>query len=84
LPFTLENGKILTQKEFNKQLKIWALAHTSADFVKRLTGHCFRSAIPTILAARPDILSEEDIKIWGWWSSEAFAIYAKKSLQMKK
>jgi hypothetical protein len=55
-----------------------------ADFVKRLTGHCLRSAIPTILAARPDIVSEEDIKIWGWWSSEAFAIYAKKSIQTKR
>ncbi len=48
------------------------------------TGHCFRSAIPTIVAARPDIVSEEDIKIWGRWSSEAFEIYAKKSVQTNR
>jgi hypothetical protein len=83
-PFTLDNGELLTQKVFTEQLKIWALPHTSEEFVKRLTGHCFRSAIPTILAARPDIVSEEDIKIWGRWSSEAFEIYAKKSVQTKR
>ncbi len=27
--------------------------------------------------------SEEDIKIWGRWSSEAFEIYAKKLVQTK-
>ncbi len=36
------------------------------------------------LPHRPDIVSEEDIKIWGRWSSEAFEIYAKKSVQTKR
>jgi hypothetical protein len=69
-----DNGELLTQKVFTKQLKIWALPHTSEEFVKRLTGHCFRSAIPTILAARPDIVSEEDIKIWGRISEAGWGV----------
>jgi hypothetical protein len=83
-PFQLDNGKNLTQALFTKRLKIWALPHTSKNFVENLTGHCLRSSIPTILASRPDLASDEDIMIWGRWSSEAYKIYAKKSLQTKR
>ena len=83
-PFKFEDGTNLTQRLFTEKIKEWALPHTSKEFVEKLTGHCFRSAIQTILAARPDIASDDDIKIWGRWSSESYKIYAKKSVETKR
>jgi hypothetical protein len=83
-PFKLSNGKFLTQSLFSANLKLWASPYRSKDFIDRLTGHCCRGAIPRILASRPDLADEDDISVWGRWSSEAFKIYAKKSKMSRK
>jgi hypothetical protein len=83
-PFKLSNGKFLTQSLFMSNLKLWASPYTSKEFIDRLTGHCCRGAIPRILASRPDLADEDDISVWGRWSSEAFKIYAKKSKMSRK
>ncbi len=83
-PFKLSNRKFLTQSLFSANLKLWPSPYRSKDFIDRLTGHCCRGAIPRILASRPDLADEDDISVWGRWSSEAFKIYAKKSKMSRK
>ncbi len=83
-PFTFENGVQLTQEYFTKALKIWASPYVSAEFLEKLSGHCCRNTIPRLLASRPDLACEDDIMVWGRWSSDAYKIYAKKSRMTRK
>ena len=41
-----------------------------------LTGHFFRSGLATLMEVAG--FSEEDIKAWGRWSSDAFVRYCKE------
>jgi hypothetical protein len=83
-PFVLSNGRNLTPTTFTIQLKNWAKQYEKPDFIDRLTGHCCRGAIPSMLASRPDLVDEDDIMIWGRWTSESYKIYAKKSKMTRK
>jgi hypothetical protein len=83
-PFVLSNGKNLTPTLFTTQLKKWAKPYEKSEFIDRLTGHCCRGAIPSMLASRPDLIDEDDIMIWGRWTSESYKIYAKKSRLTRK
>ena len=61
--FAFKSGKFLTKAMFNT----W-LAEILKDFVDeshRITGHSFRSAIPTALSSHPDEQSAAVIKDWG-------------------
>ena len=42
-----------------------------------ITGHSFRAALPSALANRPDIASDEDVKKWGRWDSGCFKKYTR-------
>ena len=77
LPFFLEeDGRILTKQKFNKLLHELIDSFLTDDRDK-LTGHSFRSGLATLMEAAG--FSEEDIKAWGRWSSDAFARYCKEN-----
>ena len=82
--FVLGNGTNLTMQKFTNNLKIWAAPYRSAEFIKNLSGHSFRNAIPSVLASRPDLAEEDDICTWGRWNSLAFKIYARASDEAKR
>ena len=49
-----------------------------------ISGHSFRAALPSALANRPDLASDEDIKNWGPWSGASFRLYTRlKPLQKR-
>ena len=70
-----EDGRYLTKRKFN------LLLHDLLDqYIKddrdSLSGHSFRSGLATLMEAAG--FSEESIKAWGRWSSEAFKRYCKE------
>ena len=84
MPFFIhEDGTIFSKVEFNKDLSS-LLAHypelnTEND---KWTGHSFRSGISTILSTLG--FSEEQIKSWGRWASDAYMAYTKDQSQRTK
>ena len=76
VPFFIEeDGKCFTKKKFNKLLRTLLDPFILGDRDK-LCGHSFRSGLATLMEAAG--MSEEDIKAWGRWSSEAFRRYCKE------
>ena len=82
--FTLDSGKNLTIAKFTHMIKSWAAPYRSKEFVENLSGHSFRNAIPSVLACRPDLAEEDDICTWGRWTSLAFRIYARTTVETKR
>ena len=82
--FVLDNGTNLTMNKFTQNIKLWASPYRSAEFVKNLSGHSFRNAIPSVLACRPDLAEEDDICTWGRWNSAAFKIYSRTTQAAKR
>ena len=76
LPFFIEeDGSFFTKQKFN------LLLHSLLDpFVKddrdSLTGHSFRAGLATLMEVAG--FSEDEVKAWGRWSSEAFRRYCKE------
>ena len=73
--FTFKNGKFMTKPKIYS----W-LGKILSDFTDEnhtFTGHSFRAAIPSILASHPDECKVANIKEWGGWSSNCYALYTK-------
>ena len=68
---------VLTAQHFNRCLQS-LISHYSVELelsINSWTGHSFRAGLPTLLQSLG--FSEEQIKVWGRWSSSVFQIYAK-------
>ena len=80
--FAFKSGKFLTKAMLNS----W-LAEILKDFVDkshRITGHSFRSAIPTALSSHPNEQSAAVIKDWGGWVSSSYNCYTKDERDKRK
>ena len=80
--FSFKSGKFLTKQKLNS----W-LANLLCDFTDKdnsISGHSFRAAIPSLLAANPDISSVKDIQLWGGWSSDSYTVYTKNEKDKRK
>ena len=80
--FTFKSGKFLTKAKMNK-----CLAEILKDFVSdshKITGHSFRSAIPTALSSQPDCQTATVIQEWGGWVSSSFENYSKSERERRK
>ena len=72
--FRRENGEAMTGKHMNSVLKDLLKDHV--DYKRgKITGHSFRSGVPSILGAAG--YTEEEIKVVGRWSSRAYECYTK-------
>ena len=80
--FSFKSGKYLTKAKLNSWLA--TLLSDFTDSQNSITGHSFRAAIPSLLAANPDISSTMDIQLWGGWTSESFKLYTKNEREKKK
>jgi len=81
--FSYRNGSCITVKDFSAELKT-LLTPVFGIAIANLSGHSFRAGIPAALCNRPDIANEDDVKIWGRWSSEAYKAYTKLKMTARK
>jgi hypothetical protein len=81
--FTYSSGKALTVADFSKDLKI-LLFPVFGPVIQFLSGHSFRAGIPSALSNCPDIANDNDVCIWGRWSSTAFKAYTKLKMSARK
>ena len=80
--FTFKSGKFLTKAKLNFWLSKLLFDFTDENY--KITGHSFRAAIPSLLAAHPDISSVKEIKEWGGWSSDSYSLYTKSKRDERK
>ena len=81
--FEFASGLLLTSGSLNTSL-VKLLQPVIGDSAVLISGHSFRAALPSVLANRPDLASDEDIKRWGRWSSASFQLYTRlKPLQRR-
>jgi len=80
---TYNSGKALTVADFSKDLKI-LLFPVFGPVIQFLSRHSFRAGIPSALSNCPDIANDNDVCIWGRWSSNSFKAYTKLKLSARK
>lgn len=70
--FVMYSGKLFTPAHMNDLMKKFLNPYfPDAEF----SSHSFRSALPSHMAANPEIFSAEDAKLGGRWGSEAVKRY---------
>jgi hypothetical protein len=81
--FRLSNGSFLTTKKVNDTL--YLLLHPMiGEEAALITGHSFRAALPSVLANCPDIAYQEEIRLWGRWSSSSYLLYTRLKTRQKR
>jgi hypothetical protein len=81
--FSFQSGTCLTSRTFNSILRD-LLQPILGDNTRLVSGHSFRSAIPTILGKYPTLTNISDIKSWGRWQSGAYQRYMKLKKDQKR
>jgi len=81
--FSFSDGKPLTPPVFNDTLRTLLRPYlgSSSD---QLSSHSLRAAIPSILATRPDLANDQDIKGWGRWDSPCYKRYTRLEVVRKR
>ena len=81
--FIYPSGKFLTPAGFNSTLR--TLLADICDFQRdSISGHSFRAAVPSALSRFPDLMSSDDVKGWGRWSSECYQRYTRLKIEQKQ
>ena len=73
--FRLGSGKLLTLSVLNQ-----IIGSTMAQFfdgTHKFSNHSFRAGLPASMATQPHLFNEEEIKVIGRWTSEAFKRYCR-------
>jgi hypothetical protein len=81
--FKFENNFVLTTAKATLYIRnlLRSRIGSEADFI---SGHSFRAAIPSVLANRPDIANDQDICVWGRWSSDSYKLYTRLTPDRRK
>ena len=74
--FRFESGVLLTMSKMNILLKKLKELHFP-DKQYHWTCHSFRSGLPSYMASKPDLFTEEDIKGTCWWRGISFKRYTR-------
>ena len=81
--FTYPSGRFLTTNALNSAFK--TLLSDVCDFKQdTISCHSLRAGIPSALSRFPDLLSSDDVKGWGRWSSEAYQRYTRLKVDQKR
>ena len=81
--FIYPSGKFLTPAGFNSTLR--TLMADICDFQRdTISGHSFRAAVPSALSRFPDLMTSDDVKGWGRWSSECYQRYTRLKIEQKQ
>ena len=81
--FSFPEERPLTPPVFNQTLRdllLPLLGPSSAQF----SSHSLRAAIPSVLATRPDLANDMDIKGWGRWDSPCYRRYTRLEIDRKR
>jgi hypothetical protein len=81
-PFRLPDGKNVTKAMFNRVLAS-LLPDLCEPGKNTITGHSFRSGIPSTISLFPNLSSNDSIKGWGRWASDCFTRYTRLKLPQK-
>ena len=81
--FRFRSGRNLTTTHLNELLAA-LLADICSPGINTITCHSFRAGLPSILTLFPDLVSEDDIKGWGRWRSDAYQRYCRLQLGQKR
>jgi len=68
---------------YNQALRI-LLEDLVDNTVDKISCHSFRAGLPSLLNRFPDLATQEDIKGWGRWSSEAYTRYTRLKIEQKQ
>ena len=81
--FTYPTGRYLTTSGLNAVFRV--LLSDMCDFKKdTISCHSLRAGIPSALSRFPDLMSSDDVKGWGRWSSEAYQRYTRLKIDQKR
>jgi hypothetical protein len=81
--FMFDNGCFLTKDVLNTTLHtlLYPVLGSSAF---EYSGHSFRAALPSAMAGCPDLADDEQVKLWGRWTSGSFKSYTRLKTSQKK
>jgi hypothetical protein len=81
--FTFPTGKYLSLGGLNKILRqlLEGVVDWSRDVI---SCHSFRAGVPSALSRFPDLMSSDDVKGWGRWSSDAYQRYTRLKVDQKR
>jgi hypothetical protein len=74
--FSFSPKKFLTNKLFTKTVRSLLKNHLGNN-AEKISGHSFRAGIPAAIANHPDLLSNDDVRKWGRWSSTSYLAYTR-------
>ena len=77
LVFRLQSGSLLTMTILNKILR--NVMSEFFDGNHSFSCHSFRAGVPALMASQPHLFKEEEIKVTGRWSSDAYLSYTRLS-----
>ena len=78
-----QNGKFLTLKKMNDCI-VYFLKPSIGQDAMSYSCKSFRAALPSALAAAPELGGKTQIKRWGRWDSEAFEKYTRLNHKAKR
>ena len=81
--FSFENGKYFTPAGLNTSLG-FLLSDICSPGENSISCHSFRAGIPTALSFFPDLVSSDDVKGWGHWSSDCYEKYSRLKHHQKQ
>jgi hypothetical protein len=80
--FSFPNGNPLSAKNLVSSVQGLLAKHIGSNALQ-LSGHSFRAAIPTALANNPSLATDQEIMIWGRWSSDSYKSYTRLKHEAK-
>ena len=80
--FSFDSGKLLTPSKFNDTIRSLLRPHLG-NIAEEYSSHSFRAAISSALAKLPNLATEDEIKCWGRWESNAFKRYTRLRLDQR-
>jgi hypothetical protein len=81
--FSFSNGKLLTCNKMNGLIIHFLKPHLNEE-AYAYSCKSFRAALPSALAAYPNLENDVHIKRWGRWNSSAYERYTRLSHKAKK
>jgi hypothetical protein len=74
--FSFSSRKFLSTKLFTKTIRLLLKNHLGNN-ASKISGHSFRAGIPAAIVNHPDLLSNDDVRKWGRWSSASYLVYTR-------
>ena len=81
--FRFRSGSNLTMSHFNSVLAS-LLSDVCRPGIDSVSCHSFRAGIPSTLSLFPELATEEHIKGWGRWQSDAYKSYTRLQLPQRQ